>query len=178
MSVPGGPLGRRERSAQTGSAGAGATRGGRRWRRRAALGRSDDDHPGVAVPRRDRPGDQYVLAGGQVRAADLLAALAHRGSRLVLPRPGGAVGRLHHQVAAVRDHGAAFVGQRAGGAVLPAEGGLALQAAQAPQAGAAPNGAAPATAPPAPKSTTMTSPAATYKALRRRAKCCVSAFIP
>src|ERR1700761_2059972 len=36
----------------------------------------------------------------------------------------------------------------------------------------------PASAPPAPRSTAMTSPAATNRVLRRRAKCCVSTFIP
>ena len=35
-----------------------------------------------------------------------------------------------------------------------------------------------ASAPPAPKSTTMTSPATTYRVLWRRGKCCVVAFIP
>src|ERR1700761_3389260 len=58
-------------------------------------------------------------------------------------------------------------------AAVPAEPEL-----DEPLAGADPNRADPASAPPAPKSITMTSPAATYKALRRRAKCCVSAFIP
>src|ERR1700742_2072701 len=35
-----------------------------------------------------------------------------------------------------------------------------------------------ATAPPAPRITTVTSPAVTYRVLRRRVKCCVGAFIP
>src|ERR1700744_5194865 len=38
--------------------------------------------------------------------------------------------------------------------------------------------AAPARAPPVPMSTAMTRPTATYRDLRRRAKYCVSAFIP